>query len=91
MASVTVLAARRSCLSPRLLFRQSWRHAALVAGPCSKHYPLGCGVEQLICLIDVTLRLLYLTSPARVVRPANQDVGIVYLRAKQPGASAIQP
>jgi hypothetical protein len=58
--------------------------AALVAGPCSMHFPRGCGVEQVICLIDVTVRLLHLTSPARVVRPANQDVGIVYLRASQP-------
>ena len=56
---------------------QSWRPAALVAGPCSKHYPRGRGVEQLICFIDVTPRLLDLTSPARVLRPANQDVGIV--------------
>ena len=65
---------------------QSWRHAALVAGPCSKHFPRGRGVEQLICLIDVTPRFLNLTGPARVVRPANQDLGIVQLRAGQPAS-----
>ena len=56
-----------------------WLPAALVAGPCSKHYSRGHGVEQLTCLIDVTLRLLHLTSPARVVRPANR---------REPGAGA---